>query len=625
MTSETPRPRLETGIAGLDRILGGGLFRGSVYKVEGPPGAGKTILGNQLCHHQATLGAQGVYLTLLAESHARMIAHLRQMSFFQPQLVGSNVHYMSGFKVLEAEGLAGLLRLLRETLTATRAALLVMDGLAPLASAAREPQEGRKFLHELQTLASATDCSVLLLSNDDGGSALGPHDTLVDGVFELSDEVRMLRPLRHLTVRKFRGAGPVRGKHTLDIGPHGISVLPRIEAQLLRLPEDARLPAGGERVGVRIPGLDEMLRGGLPADSTTMILGPTGTGKTIFGLHFLAAGASLGERGLFLGFYERPYTLLQKGRRIGLDLEGPEQSGLLRFVWHSFGEASIDVVADRLLRLLREQRPKRLFIDGAQGFQQAVDFPGRLRAVLSAIVEELECRHVTTLYTMESAELFEPLRSAPVSGLSAVTHNIIALRHAELHGATRKVLSIIKLRDSDFDPGLRRFEITDRGIVLGPPVDLLQPSGPAPVPEPWRAPRAATGAAPAVEAPYVLIVDDEFGLAELISEVLGDKGYKTAIAINGEQGLALVRERAPDLVLVDLMMPLLTGPDMIRQMRADPGLAHIPVALMTALPEAVPHEDALSDVVLQKPFTPERLFEVVAAKIRRRANADPLP
>jgi CheY-like chemotaxis protein len=116
--------------------------------------------------------------------------------------------------------------------------------------------------------------------------------------------------------------------------------------------------------------------------------------------------------------------------------------------------------------------------------------------------------------------------------------------------------------------------------------------------------------------PYVVIVDDEFGLAELIAEVLAEKGYSTAIAINGQLGLALLRERRPDLVLLDLMMPVLNGTEVMREMKADPLLAGVPVVLMTALPEAVPANEGLAyEAVLQKPFTPERLFEVVRSGV----------
>jgi circadian clock protein KaiC len=621
MTEETSSPpRLGTGIVGLDRVIGGGLFRSSVYIVEGPPGAGKTILGNQMCHHHAAKGEQVVYLTLLAESHTRMIGHLRGLSFFRVDLVGKLVHYVSGFKVLESEGTAGLLRMIRETATPRKTTLLVIDGLVSAVHAADANQEYKRFIHELQGLAALTGCTVVVLVCRDGNRGTRAEDTIVDGVIELTDEVSMLRPLRHLQIKKLRGTASVRGKHTLEINEHGISVLPRIEAQLLRLSEQAQLPPGTSRVPFGIDGLDEMLHGGLPAWSTSMLLGPTGSGKTLFGLQFLAAGAARGESGLFFGFYERPYTLIEKSRRIGLGLDGASRQGLTRFAWEPFGEASIDVIGQRLLSLIEEQRPRRLVIDGMQGFQQVVDVPDRLRAVLSAIVDALEAQHITTIYTVESAELLDPLSRAPIKGISAVTHNLLALRHLEVNQTISKMIGVIKLRDSGFDPAMREYRLTDTGI------DVARAQSPVSVrggpPRSQRPPASPTEWGSAAERkPSILIVDDEFGLAELLAEVLAEQGYTTAIAINGELGLSMLRERKPDLLLLDLMMPVMDGPEMLRQMLADPQLSGIPVVVMTALPEAVPDEMSgkYADL-LQKPFMPERLFEVVRAGLRRSSR-----
>ena len=110
----------------------------------------------------------------------------------------------------------------------------------------------------------------------------------------------------------------------------------------------------------------------------------------------------------------------------------------------------------------------------------------------------------------------------------------------------------------------------------------------------------------------VLIVDDEFGLADITADLLTEAGYDVALAINGKLGLASLATRRVDIVLTDLMMPVMDGPEMIRRMRADPALANIPAILMTALPEVVPVGDsALHDAVLVKPFTITELLEVI--------------
>jgi circadian clock protein KaiC len=613
--------RLPTGVPGLDPLLRGGLPRGGVYIIEGPPGAGKTILGNQVCYHSANNGIQSVYLTLLAESHARMIAHLGTMSFFRPEFVGERIQYTSGFKILEAEGLLGLLRSARELVVGRKAELLVVDGLVSALESSPTERDYRKFVHELQTLAAMTQCTVLLLASVDRLPSLRPEHTMVDGIIEVTDTLNDLRPERHLRIRKLRATDAVRGQHTLLISSDGISVRPRIEAELLRLPVDAALEPGSERADFGIPALDEMLRGGLPTRSTTLLLGPSGAGKTLLGLQYLVAGAQKGERGLFFGFYERPGTLLVKGRRVCLGLEEAQQQGLLQFLWEPFGESSIDVLGQRLLEVVRQQRPQRLFIDGLHGFQQSADLPDRLGSVFSTITEELELHRVTSLYTLESPELLGFPVQSPIRGVSAVTHNIILLRHVELDARLHRLISILKVRDGDYDGGIRELRITDSGIVIADTfrdardvmtgeahrvVQAWRPGGAA-VPSP---PPSKPGAGRAKG--LILIVDDEFGLSELMAEILGDHGYDTAIAINGELGLQALGERRPDLVLLDVMMPVLTGPEMLRSMRSDARFAHIPVVFMTALPRTVPQDLAGQYVtLLQKPFTPDRLFAVV--------------
>ena len=114
----------------------------------------------------------------------------------------------------------------------------------------------------------------------------------------------------------------------------------------------------------------------------------------------------------------------------------------------------------------------------------------------------------------------------------------------------------------------------------------------------------------------VLIVDDEFGLADITADLLTEAGYEVALAINGKLGLASLATRRADIVLTDLMMPVMDGPEMIRRMRADPSLAPIPAILMTALPEVVPAEGAMHDALLVKPFTITELLGVIQELLR---------
>ena len=178
-------------------------------------------------------------------------------------------------------------------------------------------------------------------------------------------------------------------------------------------------------MGFGIAELDTMLRGGVRSGSITMLIGSSGSGKTVFGMQFLAEGVRRGERGLDFKF-EHPDAIIAKCRRIGINAikEGVD-SGLARVMWQRPIEGVIDEIGDTLFEAVRTLNPQRLVIDGMQGFERAIYLPERLSDVYSAIAQELERRRVTTLYTSETRGLFESDIDVPINGLSAATQNII--------------------------------------------------------------------------------------------------------------------------------------------------------------------------------------------------------
>jgi circadian clock protein KaiC len=196
-------------------------------------------------------------------------------------------------------------------------------------------------------------------------------------------------------------------------------------------------------------------------------LGSSGSGKTVFGMQFLAEGLKRGERGLFFGFFENPDAIVAKCQRIGINgIKEGVDTGLVRILWHRPVEGVIDEIGDNLFEAVRTLNPHRVVIDGMQGFERAADLPERLSDVYSAIAQELERRRVTTLYTTETRGLFESDIHVPINGLSAATQNIILLRHVEHRAAILRALAILKVRDDDYDPRMREIKITDDGIRL---------------------------------------------------------------------------------------------------------------------------------------------------------------
>jgi circadian clock protein KaiC len=233
-----PARRLETGVPRLDYILKGGLFTGATYVLMGPPGSGKTVLANHICYfHVGKAGGRCVYVTLLVESHTRMLAHLSSLEFFRAEYVPDRMFYVSGYSALREQGLDGLLSLIRRTLREKQATMLVIDGLESISEAAPTGQAFRELVHDLSGLAGLTECTTLLLTNlRDRGH---PENGLVDGVLELSDSMIGPRAIRELLVHKFRGGDYLRGRHEVEIQSQGMSIHPRTEIQFDKPPESA--------------------------------------------------------------------------------------------------------------------------------------------------------------------------------------------------------------------------------------------------------------------------------------------------------------------------------------------------------------------------------------------------
>ena len=248
-------------------------------------------------------------------------------------------------------------------------------------------------------------------------------------------------------------------------------VYPRIEATFRETTRPDETRSG--KLSIGIEGLDAMLGGGLPEATVAALVGPTGVGKTILGLHFLNQSSAV-EPGLLFGFYETPARLLQKADRLGLDLKGAVDRGHVEILWQVQGENVQDALAHGLLDAITRRGVRRLFLDGLGGLIQSSVEPSRLSRFLAVLTNELRARAVTTLYTWETQEVIGPGIQMPVMGISSLLESLIALRYVEHRSRTRRLLSIVKVRDSDFDANLREFSITDRGISMAGTFDDAQ-------------------------------------------------------------------------------------------------------------------------------------------------------
>ena len=463
--------RVPSLVPGLDEILCGGFLQGGLYMVQGPPGAGKTILSNQIIYSRAAAaGDRALFVTVLGESHGRMLAHLRPLRFFDPALLPERVTYISAYQALEDDGLKGLVTLILGEVRPRGTTLLVLDGISAVEAKAGAGFEMKRFTHELQTLASATNCTMLLLTTASGATT-APEHTMVDGLIELRQRLYGIRNERRLLVHKFRGSRFLEGEHAYHITREGVVVFPRIEA-LLAMPTH-RDPAPGTRVSSGIASFDAMLGGGIPAATMTAVVGPSGAGKTTLGLQFLA-GSSAAEPGLLFGCYEPPERLRLKAATMGLHLAAAEQRGDVEILWHPVGEHILDRLAHQLLDAVRQRRVKRLVIDGISSFQQAAVEPERIVRFWSTLSNELRALGVTTLHTLEMPELVGADIRIPVSGISSLAEVMVLMRYVELRSRLYRLISLFKVREGAFDPTIREFAITGTGIVVGEPFEGVE-------------------------------------------------------------------------------------------------------------------------------------------------------
>lgn len=455
--------RVATNVPGLDTILRGGLLRGGIYIIQGSPGTGKTILGNQICFRHVASGNRALYVTLLAENHARMLLHIGQLGFFDQAVIPDRLYFISAFRVLEEAGLAGVLDLLRREMQKHDASILVLDGLSAIEDMAASTRDLKKFVHQLQAHATLANCTMLLLT---GAKAISAEHTLVDGVIELQTQLYGRRAERRLQVHKLRGASYMRGEHSYRITDDGIVVYPRTEA-LLVPPETDNVT--GPPISTGIAQLDRMMGGGFPHCSTALLVGPPGVGKTTFGLHFLSQ-CNEQDRGLLFGFYETPAAISDKARVLGLPLERLIAEGHVDIVWQSTTQGLLDQACQQLVDHVRLHGIRRLFIDGLQGFQKLAADRARLEQIFSAFSNEFRGLGVSTVYTSE-ADLVGPVGGLPLSGLSlrgvsCIAEIILVMRYVELRSELHRMISVLKVRDAEINSALHKFTITQSGLVI---------------------------------------------------------------------------------------------------------------------------------------------------------------
>lgn len=451
------RNTLQTGVPGLDTVLAGGVSVGDSLLLVGPPGSGKTTLSLQMAFHTAAGGRAVLYVSTLSEPAPRVLKHLCGFSFFDPARIGQELVFTSLAPILE-RGLDAIADSVLHSAREQQATLLILDGVGTLTDFHPSPAELRRFVSGLVGELAGIGCTMLLTTSGmpalQGGTA--GLFTLCDGILELAQSDDGPAAWRRLRAWKVRGQANLLGWHAARLGDDGLVVHPRLEAVAPGEPSDG---FGGPRLAVGHGEIDAMMCGGVPALSSTILAGAPGTGKTLLALEFLLEGARREQPGVLLCFRESIAELRFKAQSFQLELDDALELGLVTIQHHLPAELDVDGLLSELLAHVEEVEPARVVIDNVGELIEGMPDERRHRRLLVALMARLRAAGATTLLTLELGQAIGPELEFSGSEFEATSDNVVLLRYVEYRGMLRRILSILKMRDSGYDPSIREYEI----------------------------------------------------------------------------------------------------------------------------------------------------------------------
>jgi len=464
--------RLSTGSAAFDRILGGGLPIRSLTVVAGEPGAGKTLFALQALFHLARQGKKCLYFTTLSEPSLKLVYHMQKLTFFDEDAIGKQLIFVDLGSVTRSQDADAILDAIASRVEREEPALVVIDSFKALRDTLGDAPTIRRFAYDLAVHIAGWGAATLLVGEyTDEEMATYAEFAIADGILRFSTSREELTAARVVEVLKLRGANCVTGRHFFEIGAEGLTFFPRV-----RSPDangNAPIVSFAERASTGIAGLDEMLGGGLPRSSSTVIQGATGTGKTLLGLQFLLEGARQGEPGIHFTLEETADQIRGIAHAFGWDLRELEQRRLFSICYVSPVELSTDAFLDRARQLVEHSGARRAVLDSLTSMALGVPSERRFKELVYAMAKHFRALGVTFDMNMEIAEL---LGSAQLSGhgISFAADNVIQLKYVELDGNLERGVSVLKARGIRHATGVRRMNFTESGIEVGSPFKGLR-------------------------------------------------------------------------------------------------------------------------------------------------------
>jgi circadian clock protein KaiC len=456
-----------TGVPGLDAILGGGIPEFSCNLIAGSPGSGKTTLAQQILFANATLKRQALYFTVLGEPTLKMLRYQREFAFFDPELVGTAIQYVNLSEEALERDLTAVLERITTEVENVEPGFVVVDSLRSfLGRGTEEVSHGVMSLDSFMqriTLQLATWEVTSFLLGEYAEHERAPVFTVADGVIALSQVADRNSVVRKMQAIKMRGRAPMPGLHTFRITDDGLQIFPRIPEQQLH-----RRPQGVHRLGSGVPGLDELMGGGIPSGDAVMLAGPAGSGKTTFATQFAAEGLRRGESVVIVVFEEYPEEYLARARARNQDMDASIRDGKLKLIYMRPLDLSVDETLAEILEAVSSLDATRVVIDSLSGFEVALApaFRDDFRESLYRLVGALTATGVTIYMTSEVVGDYPHVRFT-TEKVSFITDDIIVQHFVEIDGVLRSVLAVHKMRGSEHTHDFRTYEIGANGAVVG--------------------------------------------------------------------------------------------------------------------------------------------------------------
>ncbi len=446
--------RISTGNPQADLVLGGGYPANSINIVMGQPGAGKTIFAEQLLFHNASADRPIVYVSTLSEPMSKMVSYVQRFSYFDPNKLGTQVRYEDLGPQLTRDGPAALAPWLTDLIKTVAPKIIVIDSFRAIHDLGSSVSETRRTVSDVAGLLSAYDTTAFLLgeyTSDD--IQRFPEFAVSDSIVQLARQPLGTRDERFLRVLKLRGSSYREGQHAFRITEAGIALYPRLISPRVA----ATYVPSVERMSTGVPGLDAMLDGGVWSGTMTLLVGPTGSGKTTVATHFALEGVARKEPTLYVNFQENPAQLARSFSNLGADLGAARGAGL-EFIYASPVELQIDSLVVGIFDRIKGGTIRRVVIDAVGDLVTAASDPQRLHYYLYSLVQHFAVNGVTSLLTFESGISATSDRDTHEQHFSYMADNVLAIA---LGGEerTRRTIRVIKTRNSAHDPVVRQLEI----------------------------------------------------------------------------------------------------------------------------------------------------------------------